>query len=180
MPSLNFNITLTKRTLYTLITLGILIILAISVYAIGNIPNPGHSISELQLCSENQILQTRNEEWSCVGVLGYEKEVLKFKTIQIGSWNMDADEQKDVELGIPSKNIRSVSVMIREDNKEWRIYDLNKVNGFSKEVNGGIASIGTIGQEIILLTRTREGFFDQTLFDDSTINRGWITIGYLE
>jgi len=178
---INIEIIFNKRIVYTLTTIIILIILGVGVYAWAN-PSikVGHSFIELEPCSENQILQIQNGTWKCINLIGYELGFLKFKIIEIGSWNMDAYEQKDIDLEIVSKKIRSISIMIREDDKEWRIYDLNKVDGFSKEVNGGISSIGTMGQEIILLTRTRDGFFDQTLFDDSSINRGWITIGYIE
>jgi hypothetical protein len=64
---MKITITLTKRATYTLITLSILIILGFGVYAFaGKTPNPGHSLSELQPCSDKEILTTRGETWQCV------------------------------------------------------------------------------------------------------------------
>jgi len=60
------KIILSNRWLYTLITVGILICLSVGVYAVlGTTPNPGHSISELQTCSNGEILQMVNGAWAC-------------------------------------------------------------------------------------------------------------------
>jgi hypothetical protein len=62
------HIHLSNRLSYTLIAIGILIIIAVGVYAIGEVPNPGHPISQLQTCDNNQILETVNGAWSCVAL----------------------------------------------------------------------------------------------------------------
>lgn len=60
------TITLTKKTTYTLITLIILIILGIGVYArAGKIPDPGHSLAELQPCSKGETLVSNSQFWEC-------------------------------------------------------------------------------------------------------------------
>ena len=59
-----FNIS--NRLLYTLITIGILAIIGVGVYAVA--PNPGHSISQIDApsgCSANQVLQWTGSSWTC-------------------------------------------------------------------------------------------------------------------
>ncbi len=63
---MKLTITITKRATYTIITLSILIILAISVYAFsGTTPNPGHSLRELQPCSKGETLVSNSQFWEC-------------------------------------------------------------------------------------------------------------------
>jgi hypothetical protein len=62
---------ISKRLLYTLITIGILVILGIGVYAMtaGTAPNPGHllltDIAPPASCSANQFLQWVGSDWAC-------------------------------------------------------------------------------------------------------------------
>lgn len=60
------GIKISNRLFYTLVVIGILVIVGAGVYAIGNTPNAGHSISELQTCDEGKILQVVDGEWDCV------------------------------------------------------------------------------------------------------------------
>jgi len=63
---MNLKITISKRATYTIITLTILIILAIGVYAVtGKTPNPGHSLSELQPCAKGETLISNSFFWQC-------------------------------------------------------------------------------------------------------------------
>jgi len=60
------SINLSNRWLYTLIAVGIILIIGVGVYALGAIPNPGHSISQLQTCNSNgQTLVMSNGAWTC-------------------------------------------------------------------------------------------------------------------
>ncbi len=57
---------ISNRLLYTLITIGILAILGVGVYAFGAVPNPGHSLGQLQTCdSEGQTLVMQGGSWAC-------------------------------------------------------------------------------------------------------------------
>jgi len=57
---------LSNRLAYTLIAIGILLVVAIGVYAVGAVPNPGHPISQLQTCDSNgQTLIMSNGAWTC-------------------------------------------------------------------------------------------------------------------
>ena len=66
--SRNFSIELSNRTNYSLITIFIIAIIGVSVYALGAVPNPGHTISDLQVCGANEILQVNSAgtAWGCV------------------------------------------------------------------------------------------------------------------
>jgi hypothetical protein len=67
--SLNIKIHLTNRWLYTFIFLGILLLIGVGVYAsLGTTPNPGHPVSELQSCSDGEILQMVSGAWACADV----------------------------------------------------------------------------------------------------------------
>ena len=67
------TIHLTNRWLYSLIVFGIILIVAVGVYAsspTGSIPNPGHSLSQIQTCgtsTSGKILETTAAgTWDCV------------------------------------------------------------------------------------------------------------------
>ena len=70
----NFNFS--NRILYSLISLVIISIVAVGVYAVpGAIPNPGHSISQLQPCGNDgeTLVMTSGGAWTCAtggGALG--------------------------------------------------------------------------------------------------------------
>jgi len=58
-----------NRIHYSLITLAIVVVFGVGVYALGTtVPNPGHSISQLQVCGDGQILQTSGTSWTCVAM----------------------------------------------------------------------------------------------------------------
>ncbi|OGJ12510.1 hypothetical protein A3K82_03165 [Candidatus Pacearchaeota archaeon RBG_19FT_COMBO_34_9] len=64
------TISLSNRWLYFLITLGILAIVSVGVYALtpGTKPNPGHLVSEMappSPCTANQFLQFDGTNWVC-------------------------------------------------------------------------------------------------------------------
>ena len=67
------RIILSNRTLYTFITLGVLVLLGIGVYAYGT-NNPqifGHSIDELAAplgCTSGEFLQWSGSQWTCATV----------------------------------------------------------------------------------------------------------------
>ncbi len=57
---------ISNRLLYTLITIGILAILGVGVYAVaGSVPNPGHSLLQLQPCSDGETLKMVGTSWTC-------------------------------------------------------------------------------------------------------------------
>jgi len=85
------------------------------------------------------------------------------ETLSIGSWNMDAMQAVEVNLENPD-GIISVDVIIYSDNGNET--PLIQDGSYIKE-NGSI-----------FLLRKENGYFDQSAFSNSTINRGIITIHY--
>ncbi len=69
----NKRFNLSNRALYTFITFGIIIILAVGIYALtpGVAPNPGHLITDVappSNCSSGQFLQFNGSNWDCASV----------------------------------------------------------------------------------------------------------------
>ena len=101
--------------------------------------------------------------------------VLKTKVINISDWNMDITASKDVTHGLTKENIRSVFVLVQEDSdtvNKWR-YPLDYSTGAAYPA-GNFA----VKDTVIALTRVTSGVFDNTGFDMTSFNRGWVTITY--
>jgi len=65
MVSINLNFS--NKAFLLLVSAFVLFATLGIVYAtIGAVPNPGHAISELQTCANNQTLKTVNGAWTCV------------------------------------------------------------------------------------------------------------------
>ncbi len=103
------------------------------------------------------------------------------KVIDIGDWDMDASVSIDIAHGIDDYyKIRDVRVMIRRDTPAAaNFYPLDHlalyVAASAYIAQGGIEYINST---IIRLFRLGSGFFDSSIFDDTSYNRGWITITY--
>lgn len=99
------------------------------------------------------------------------------KIIEIGDWDMDADSIKAVAHGITDfTKIREVSAMIITDS-EAALIPLNVADA-AGVVQGGVNSVTAITATDINLTRLAAGVFDDTAFDDTPFNRGWVTVRY--
>ena len=95
----------------------------------------------------------------------------KKKTIEIGIWDMDATGTVAVAHGLVDKTkIRSCTAVILDDG------DL--VTAFLEL--GGEGAIGLIDDTNISLSRNNGGFFDSALYNDGVMNRGFITIEYVD
>ncbi|MHA1302131.1 MAG: hypothetical protein ACTSPI_00315 [Candidatus Heimdallarchaeaceae archaeon] len=93
-------------------------------------------------------------------------------SIEIGDWNMDLTDWINVAHGITVGDIRTVSVLIRHDLGTF-IYPLDVYS--SGQSQGGINSISNTD---ITLMRGTGGLFDDTIFDSTSYNRGWVIIEY--
>jgi hypothetical protein len=91
--------------------------------------------------------------------------------IEIGDWNMDTTLSVQPTHGVTVDDIRSVKAVIRND-PGTVTYVLNG------SPNTGEAYIASIGATSLTLGRRTTGFFDNTTFDSTSYNRGWITIEY--
>ena len=99
-----------------------------------------------------------------VGVFGG----LRRKVFNIGSWNMNADQDKTVTTDIPFADTRLVSFTIFGDNGSFVISA------------GGILSVGTdvSGNLQIEITRTTGSIYDSSGFENTGINRGYVVVDY--
>ena len=105
---------------------------------------------------------------------------LKKKVIEIGAWDMDSSASRDITHGVSNAaNIRSVEVVIQSD--IGSIFDFKNpviLGGFEENMQASI-SWGS-SSAVITLRRLDSGYYDSLNFDDTSINRGWLTITYEE
>jgi hypothetical protein len=65
---IELKINLSNKVVYSLIVIGILVIIGVGVWAYGTSEpsNFGHSLGELETCDDGETLMMVNEEWTCV------------------------------------------------------------------------------------------------------------------
>ena len=98
---------------------------------------------------------------------------LKFKTVDIGNWDMQANGSVNVAHGLAEEqNIRTYDIIIRTDAGST-VYPLDRYN--AGNMDGGVQSIDGTN---FSLARRAGGVFDGIIFNEPAYNRGWITIGY--
>ncbi len=102
---------------------------------------------------------------------------LRTKIIEIGDWDMDATTTINVAHGITDyTKIRSISVLIRND-----VANGSELYGFENQ-DSGAAEVTLhyirCSSTNIVLYRDVDGYFDSANFDDTSYNRGFITIVY--
>lgn len=96
------------------------------------------------------------------------------KIIDIGAWDMDAVGNVNINHGLSAsefQNIVSVNVIIFNDGLT-QLFDASSPISFNNEIEY-LAST-----TVVRITRLTAGFFDNTSFDDATINRGFIKIDF--
>ena len=97
-------------------------------------------------------------------------------SVNIGDWDMDASTLVNFTHGLSAtewKTLRISSVTIRND-LDNQYSPLDAFDGTS--LNGGILFISS---STIRLTRLTGGTYDNTSFDSTSYNRGWITYKYI-
>jgi len=103
--------------------------------------------------------------------------VLRKKVIDIGDWDMDATASVNVAHGLSAtewKTIRAICVIVRNDaDNEYFQLDSPVLGTFG--IQGGL---GVINSTNIGLERLGTGQFDNTAFNSTSYNRGWITLEY--
>lgn len=109
------------------------------------------------------------------GAIQTDNVLLKTKVVDIGDWNMDAAATKVVAHGLSNfTKIRNVGCIIRSDD-DTVYHDLSRMDTSTETIDGGVVSI--TGSNITLV-RVALGGFDNTGFDSTSYNRGWVTITY--
>lgn len=144
---------------------------------VGAAPGAGQYITISSLTSANpRYLKAFKPGAHYVDAAGVESfKVIKTKIYEIGDWNMDASSSVLVTHSIadPSK-IRRVQAIIRHDTLS-QTFDLYADLGGFTGLSGGF---GRINAFEIQLNRISGGAFDNTNFDATSFNRGWVIIDY--
>jgi len=191
------QINISNRGIYFVVTLAIIIALSVGVFALtaGTTPNPGHLISEMGVlsnCGNNSALMWNGSNLVCgnsfiweyrdsaiggyISTAGESTKSVHQKIISIGDWNMDSSSGVYLLYGgggnIDWDDITSVSVLIKSDTNAMNRQAINLERG-------GSWTASPVADNWIVLTRTEGGVFDNTNFDATSYNRGWVTITYL-
>ncbi len=96
------------------------------------------------------------------------------RVVNIGIWNMQVSESVNVAHGLTYNKIRSVFASIVSDTGDtW--YPLEHSAGYT-DIDGKLIWNAV---NIVLFVRVG-GYFDNILFNDAVMNRGYVTIGYVQ
>ena len=98
--------------------------------------------------------------------------IMNMIVIDIGDWDMDATATITVNHGLTVGKIRSFQVTIRQDNAT----DMYPIHGHQATPEGYVR----INTSQFVLTRVAGGIFDDTVFNATSYNRGWITVWYTD
>jgi len=105
--------------------------------------------------------------------------VVKFKVVNIGPWDMDTTSAVNVAHGIADfSKIRMVQILInRDDSAQYASLEIRNPSTFA---DSGPAGTFFIQPTNMVLQRSSGGLFDATQFNDAVMNRGFVTIGYID
>lgn len=109
-------------------------------------------------------------------VAGTGNATLLKKIINIGDWDMDTTQTVSVAHGLTLSKIRKIDVLIQIDagTGSDAVYLLTTGNYLAPTTSGAFQADATN----VLLGRVTGGIFDNSFFDSTGYNRGWITIEY--
>lgn len=106
---------------------------------------------------------------------------IREKVYPIGSWDMDANDNVFVEHDLGpdiTKIVEVTAIIIRDDKARSYVFNQYGASGGGS----GVHYIGTVGVRLYRaqLASTPIEIFDSTDFNDSTMNRGWVVIKYVD
>ena len=101
----------------------------------------------------------------------------KNKKVDIGNWDMDTNASVDVTIDVESEKVRGIDVIIRNDTP-GATYPLNKYNLSAGEIEGGVEYLTASAPWQVRLSRRTGGYFNNSNFNATPYNRGWITVWY--
>ena len=99
----------------------------------------------------------------------------KQKIVEIGDWNMDAHESVSVAHGVPYQHIVGIQVMVRADSGVAIQIPLNYCSSSYTQAQGWWWA----DTSNVILGRLAAGTFDNTNFNSTSWNRGWIILDLL-
>jgi hypothetical protein len=102
---------------------------------------------------------------------------LNRKIVEIGDWNMNSTASVTVAHGVTSSKIRAISVMVRNDSTSSPVNLYPFPGNEGADLSGYVSSIGTTD---ITLARRTGGYFDAVTFEETSYNRGWVVIDYVD
>lgn len=101
---------------------------------------------------------------------------LRTKVINIGDWNMQLNSSLSVAHGLTLANIRTVQVMIRTDSDIIQTH-----TPFNYDPGGGAGGRWNCDASNVNMAQNTVGsIFDSSSYNDTSYNRGWIIIEYVE
>lgn len=100
------------------------------------------------------------------------QKTVKTKVLEIGDWNMNTTQTKQVPHGLTFSKIRSFSAVIRRDGT-GELHDLR-----IHSINFGLSGYINITDTNIVLNREADGAFNNNAYEAIPYNRGFITILY--
>ncbi len=179
---IEIKINISNRWIYTLIVIGILAIVGVGVYAYTG--NVGHTSAQIDE-TDPTVLASVKDGVSWSELIGIPADIadgddtgesnFKIKIIEIGSWNMLDDAQKEIPISQTSldiSQIRGISAMVRND-------EGTNMNNAGEMHTTDELSIRILNNNIRLY-RDR-GYYDNSNYKRWALyNRGWITITYEE
>jgi hypothetical protein len=99
--------------------------------------------------------------------------LMRMKVLEIGDWNMDTTASVNIAHGVDKTKVRSITALIRDDS-DLNYYNLDYIGAAGAGSFKGVR----INSANITLFRGTGDPFDNTSFDATTYNRGWVTIWY--
>jgi len=103
---------------------------------------------------------------------------LRRKTIEIGDWDMNTTASATVAHGLSAtawKNVRSMEVVIRNDDDDTYYNDSTDT---SANADAGVEVTSIDATNITLNRAGTPSTFDSAYFEDTSYNRGWVTVWY--
>ena len=151
------NIKLSNKTAYSLMLILAIAIVGVGVYALGAVPNPGHALSDLQVCGANEILQVNSagNSWSCVN----SSWVASGSNIYYNTGNVGIGTSSPSQKLTVNGNIQATAFYYSSDrNLKTNITDLSGSDALKNIMdlqgvsfnwkNNGESSIGFIAQDV--------------------------------
>lgn len=123
--------------------------------------------------ADNGILSSK---WVSCSVLKHITGGIKRKVVSIGDWNMDALSQVSIPHGEAIADIIGMSCIIRNDTDTGRISFIGDSVGIAALSYGSSMNVTSTN---IVLNRTTGGLFDNTSYNSTSYNRGWVILDLL-
>ena len=113
-----------------------------------------------------------------LGLTGISPTTILTKAVCIGSWNMDTTRVKCVSTGVALSKLRAITdiTIISDSCEMFAAYYRNS----NWELSLGVKVCCTPSSNALVAIERNDGyFFDQSGFNNTAMNRGWIMVHYV-